>query len=269
MRRRVVIELLALLVAFNINAQQRHMGMLFYDVDRLYDTIPALFYDDSDFTPTGKMHWDSERYNLKIDLISSLLDSLQLPLVGLYGVESEEVVRDIQRSCEGDYSALHATRNSFDGMDFALLYYGDMFYVDTVEAQRDLLVIGGTYLDVPITMILARDGRDVESYLSENDCAETIIVAGDISRSDIRRWGFENLHSQAEAQGYGNCISRWGWYFKHRIAINRNGLEHQSGAYVARYLLLPNRQGLFPTFIKDNYLGGYSNYLPVYSYIYL
>ncbi len=215
------------------------------------------------------MHWDSERYNLKINSIASLLDSLQLPLVGLYGVESEAVVRDIQRSCSTDYSALHRTRNSFDGMDFALFYYGDIFFVESVEAQRDLLIVDGSYLDEPITLILARDGRDVASYLSENECAETIIIAGDISRSDIRRWGFVNLQEHSAARGYGNSISKWGWYFKHRIAINRAGLEHRSGAYVARFLLTPDRQEIFATFNRDNYIGGYSKYLPVYSYIYL
>lgn len=29
------------------------VGIAFYDVDRIYDTIPALFYDDSDYTPEG------------------------------------------------------------------------------------------------------------------------------------------------------------------------------------------------------------------------
>lgn len=33
-----------------IHAQQR-TGFAYYDLDRLYDTIPSLFYDDTDYTP--------------------------------------------------------------------------------------------------------------------------------------------------------------------------------------------------------------------------
>ena len=32
---------------------QRPIGIAFYDVDRIYDTVPALFYDDADYTPEG------------------------------------------------------------------------------------------------------------------------------------------------------------------------------------------------------------------------
>ena len=33
---------------------QRPIGIAFYDVDRIYDTVPALFYDDADYTPEGR-----------------------------------------------------------------------------------------------------------------------------------------------------------------------------------------------------------------------
>ena len=43
---------------------------------------------------------------------------MALPLVALWGVENEQVVRDIAAACRGDYSYLHRTLNSLDGMDF-------------------------------------------------------------------------------------------------------------------------------------------------------
>ena len=49
---------------------------------------------------------------------------MRMPLVALWSVENEAVVRDIAAACRGDYSYLHQTLNSLDGMDFALLYYG-------------------------------------------------------------------------------------------------------------------------------------------------
>ena len=107
---------------------QRPIGIAFYDVDRIYDTVPALFYDDADYTPEGRLHWTAERYARKIRNTAAVIDSMALPLVALWGVENEQVVRDIAAACRGDYSYLHRTLNSLDGMDFALLYYGDLFY---------------------------------------------------------------------------------------------------------------------------------------------
>lgn len=112
---------------------QRPVGIAFYDVDRIYDTLPALFYDDADYTPEGRLRWTSERYTRKIRNTAAVIDSMALPLVALWGVENEQVVRDIAAACEGEYSYLHRTLNSLDGMDFALLYYGDLFSQPTTN----------------------------------------------------------------------------------------------------------------------------------------
>ena len=114
---------------------QRPIGIAFYDVDRIYDTVPALFYDDADYTPEGRLHWTAERYARKIRNTAAVIDSMALPLVALWGVENEQVVRDIAAACRGDYSYLHRTLNSLDGMDFALLYYGDLFYPNRDKAD--------------------------------------------------------------------------------------------------------------------------------------
>lgn len=75
---------------------QRPIGIAFYDVDRIYDTVPALFYDDADYTPEGRLHWTAERYARKIRNTAAVIDSMALPLVALWGVENEQVVRDLR-----------------------------------------------------------------------------------------------------------------------------------------------------------------------------
>ena len=67
-------------------------------------TIPALFYDDSDYTPGGRLAWDTERYRRKIARTAAVIDSMRMPLVALWSVENEAVVRDIAAACRGDYS---------------------------------------------------------------------------------------------------------------------------------------------------------------------
>lgn len=123
---------------------QPRIGIAYCDLDHLYDTIPALFYDDSDYTPGGRLAWDTERYRRKIARTAAVIDSMRMPLVALWSVENEAVVRDIAAACRGDYSYLHQTLNSLDGMDFALLYYGDLFDPHYEEPGRRYLYIEGT-----------------------------------------------------------------------------------------------------------------------------
>ena len=118
---------------------QPRIGIAYCDLDHLYDTIPALFYDDSDYTPGGRLAWDTERYRRKIARTAAVIDSMRMPLVALWSVENEAVVRDIAAACRGDYSYLHCTLNSLDGMDFALLYYGDLFDPHYEEPGRRYL----------------------------------------------------------------------------------------------------------------------------------
>ena len=123
---RIITALLLFLAGIPAHAQPR-TGIVYWDLDHLYDTVPALFDNDTDYTPSGRLAWDTERYRRKIRHTAAVIDSMRMPLVALWGVENEAVVRDIAAACEGDYSYLHRTLNSLDGMDFALLYYGDLF----------------------------------------------------------------------------------------------------------------------------------------------
>ena len=134
-------------------------GIAFYDVDRLYDTVPALFYDDSDYTPEGRLRWTAARYERKIRNTAAVIDSMALPIVALWGVENEQVVRDLAAACRGDYSYLHRTLNSLDGMDFALLYYGDLFYPVYDESGRGYLYVEGELGRDTVGLVLCSDPR--------------------------------------------------------------------------------------------------------------
>lgn len=69
------------------------------------------------------MRWTGERYRRKVMQTAAVIDSLGLPLVGLYGVENESVVRDVAAACKGDYAYLFRTTDSYNGLDFALFYF--------------------------------------------------------------------------------------------------------------------------------------------------
>lgn len=145
MRRCAVLCWLALSSACALRpAAAQHLDIAYYDVDRLYDTIASPFYNDTDYTPEGRLHWNAERYRRKIDHTAAVIDSMALSLVALYGVENEEVVRDLVRRSNGYYAYFHRTLNRLDGLDFALLYHGDRFFPHYTEIGNNYLYIEGS-----------------------------------------------------------------------------------------------------------------------------
>ncbi len=245
------------------------IGVGYYDLDKLYNTSEALFYNDSQYTPEGTMQWSQERYDRKIRNTAALIDSMSLPIMGLYGVENQAVLHDVIMSCQTDYSSIHRTRNSLDGLDFALLYFGDKLYVESVEALRNSLVVSGILLanQTPITIILTRNGRDTIEYLEEESHTELVIVMGKIYSSEIRKMGYTHLLKEQERHGQGNYRITRGYVMHDRIATNQKEKILKSGVYIAPWLLTPDLQAPLPTYDKVSYKGGYSKYLPIFTYI--
>ena len=123
---RNLIILIILLSTYSVEAQNRH-SIAFYNVESLYDTLPSPFYDDTDYTPNGRLRWNAERYRSKIENICKVIDTLQSDVVVLAEVENEEVVRDLVVGMCTDYNYIHRNTRDHRGMDIALLYKGDKF----------------------------------------------------------------------------------------------------------------------------------------------
>lgn len=268
MRFRVCCYASILLLITTVAKPQSRSGMIFWDVDRLYDTIPALFYDDSDFTPEGVMGWSGERYREKIRNTAAVIDSISLPLVGLYGVENEAVVRDLVEACRDDYCYIHRTRNSFDGLDFALLYFGDRFFPEEEDAQRDFLYIRGEMDGDMLSIVLTKDGRDLDSYdpILDGRDSERIVVMGRFHHSELHDLGFSDRLYDAAKRGQGNAYGFRGWYMRDRVAVNPSVEVVKAGVYIAPWLLRADNLSPLKSFERREYIGGYSSYLPIYLF---
>ena len=97
--------LLLTVTAYPIVAQQApEVTIGFYNVENLYDTIPSPFGNDRDYTPQGRLHWDSTRYTAKLHNLARVLDALSLDVAGLAEVESEQAVRDLVITLRTDYN---------------------------------------------------------------------------------------------------------------------------------------------------------------------
>ncbi len=266
MTRRLLLALFSLIGTSQLLAQP--LGVGYYDLDALYDTAESPFYNDTPYTAEGSKKWNNERYARKISNTAALIDSMALPIVGLFGVENQEVLRDIIRHSQQDYSSVHRTRNSLDGLDFALLYYGDQLFVESVETMRDMLIIDCTLSDEsPLMIILSRNGEDTAEYLEDLQPTQMVLVMGKITSRQIRKMNYTNLFAQHEAQGQGNYGIYRGYVMHDRIATNKNEKILKSGIYITPWLLNHDKQRALATYHKDIYEGGFSNFLPIFTYI--
>lgn len=246
------------------------LRMAYYDVDRLYDTIPSLFYDDTDFTPEGRYGWSSERYELKINQVVATIDSLRCDVVALYGVENEQVVRDIASRLTGDYTYLHRTSNAFNGMDFALLYFADRLEPLHAEVQRSALVIEARYRNELLDIILCTESRFAEEHIKtciDEAPTRKMIVMGKLYELDPRPYGLHDRLAAAALRGQGNRIYRGQWRMRDRIFTRLVTNDNPGRVVIRREWLDPYSGEPIPTFKGNRYTKGVGAYLPIWCEI--
>lgn len=272
--RRFIFPMLAT-VCLGTAFSRQPVGISYWDLDHLYDTVPALFYDDTDYTPDGRLRWDTERYKRKIRAVADVIDSMRMPLVALWSVENENVVRDIVAACEGGYSYLHRTLNSLDGMDFALLYYGDMFFPHHAEAGRRYLYAEGTLRRDDgsrdtLGLVLCSDVRMaawVVEDLREERPGLKLLIMGRLPDGGLQKYGLHDATLRAAKAGRGNLRSRAGWRMRDRILADTM-LPTTRGDVFARRFLVDAKEGYpVPTYDRRRYIGGCSYALPVFTYL--
>lgn len=249
-------------------------GIAYWDLDHFHDTLPALFYDDGAHTPDGRLRWTAERYARKVRRVAAVIDSMALPVVALWSVENEGVVRDIAATVEGDYSYLHRTLNSLDGMDFALLYHGDRFFPRYVEPGRRYLYVegelrGGGRRDT-VGLLLCSDARTAEGLIADlrdEHPGVRLIVAGRAAPADPATYGLRDAHARAERAGRGNVRARGGWRMRDRILAD-TAFRLRNGDVYVQLRLLDDATGYpSPTYDGRRYRGGCSYALPVFVYL--
>ena len=136
-------------------------GVMFYNLENLYDTINDPNKDDEVFLPDADRKWDAPKYAAKLENLSKVIatGADMLPtLVGLCEVENESVVKDLVNTTNlkpGNYNYVHFDSPDERGIDVALLYNKNDFKVksssaiavtlpgDTQDFTRDILLVSG------------------------------------------------------------------------------------------------------------------------------
>lgn len=108
-------------------------SVVFYNVENLFDTIDDPNTIDEEFLPAGKLKWNSQRYNLKLQHIveAVTLNQPENPmLIGFVEVENGKVVMDVAKTgrlAQTNYLLAHKESPDARGIDVALLYDRDRF----------------------------------------------------------------------------------------------------------------------------------------------
>jgi len=204
----------------DINKNDR-AGVMFYNVENLFDTITSEFTRDEEFTPAGDKNWNGYRFRKKLNNIYKVIiasGKWNPPvLVGLAEVENQFVLDELIRYTPlGDlgYSYCHYESPDERGIDVALLYRKGfckliysrgipvIFPDDTLDRTRDILmaklkVFNDNYLYVFVNHWPSRSGgmastnekRKCTSKLLSQlvdsillaDCNSNIIIMGDLN----------------------------------------------------------------------------------------
>ncbi|MFI3304688.1 MAG: hypothetical protein SNF68_07600 [Rikenellaceae bacterium] len=237
-----LLSIIFLSTLFEVVSQQR-VAVSYFDVGRLYDTVPSPFYDDKAYTPKGRYRWSQGRYRDEIERVTAVIDSMRFPIVAIYGVENEGVVRDIVELSNQDYSYIHRDLDYYDGLDFALLYYGDQLFLQSIVHNNTWLYISGEMFGVTIDINLTRRGDKIRTISPPNNNPPsdiTLLVGQRLYRGDIYRLGMVDLLRDTELKGGGDTRGDKGWYLNSRFGAISNLPISRSGIYITDWLINQN-----------------------------
>ncbi len=126
--------------------QEQLAGIMFYNVENLFDVVSDPNKSDDEFTPAGSKHWTYSRMQDKFNKIARVIlnaGGWNLPvLVGLCEVENAWVLNSMLHHTglyNLDYRFVHYDSPDVRGIEVALLYRNNRFVVlDSQPVEVDL-----------------------------------------------------------------------------------------------------------------------------------
>lgn len=250
---------------------QRPIGIAFYDVDRIYDTVPALFYDDADYTPEGRLHWTAERYARKIRNTAAVIDSMALPLVALWGVENEQV-RGATSPPPAGATTPTSTARSIRSTEWILRCSTTGTSSTRPATSRD----AATSTSRANSDATPWGWRCAATHAWPNGSCATcvrsrphvkLIVLGRSDLPDPGRWGLRDATRRAEQAGRGTVRRGGRWQMRDRILADTALTTSEGDVFARRYLVDQKSGNPLTTYSRGVYRGGYGYSLPVFIYI--
>jgi len=121
-------------------------GVMFYNLENLFDTINNNGVYDKEFSPSGARQWNGQKYWSKIHNLAYAIDQMKTAntpdgpaIIGVSEVENRSVLEDLVRQPEiknRRYQIVHHESPDRRGIDVAFLYNPRVFKLENVTTQR-------------------------------------------------------------------------------------------------------------------------------------
>ena len=269
-------------------------AMGFWNVENLYDTLNDPWKNDEDFTPEGLNSWNGKRYWTKIDHLATVISEMAtditpdgLAILGLCEIENKSVVMDLiasPRLKKRNYQFIHIEGPDIRGVDPSFVYnplyfkvkkavaYRVRLVVDSAHKTRDILVVSGSFLGEPLTVLVnhwpsrrggellsranrnaaAKIARHIADSVSKENPAAKILIMGDLNDDPINesvkkcigtyasldkpKEGFYfNPMEKLYKEGTGTLAWQDSWNLFDQILLNKNWIpgNYESWQYYA------------------------------------
>lgn len=131
-------------------AQDNKIQIGFYNLENLFDTLDDKYTDDSEFLPTGRTNWNSEKFTKKIEHLASVIHNMSsaeeingTTILGVCEAENSYVLEQLIRNKLLDnlgYNIIHTNSPDKRGIDVALLYQEKHFKVNHFQSHTLFLI---------------------------------------------------------------------------------------------------------------------------------
>lgn len=135
MKKHIINLILFLLILLSCSAQETKplqplagadtLTFASYNVENLFDLMDDPHKRDNEFLPDGGKAWNSERYSLKLENLSRVINDLNANIIGLVEVENRAVLEDLvtKKLISGrNYQIVHEESPDARGIDVAILF---------------------------------------------------------------------------------------------------------------------------------------------------
>lgn len=229
MRLKALLTILLAAICATLSAQSQRtgFGIAYYNVGELRGVQP----DEGNLHETQQSNkhaqrrarWNTQLYNQQISRTISVIDSIALPVIVLYGIESEAVVRDLVSLSSRDYAYIYRDQNISNGLEFAVLYEGDKFFPEKVTCWDKALCIEGQAVKAEIVVIANARCTSIGALIEEigiDAKSDNIILIGQPNKLNFEQFGLLDATLAAQRQGRGNYATGRGWIMRDRVATN-------------------------------------------------
>ena len=148
------------------------LGIGFYNLENLFDTINTDGVRDTEFTPEGTKSWDTHRYNTKLERMAKVISDLGtdvtpdgIAVLGVCEIENRSVLEDLVAMPaikKRNYQIIHYDSPDRRGIDVALLYQ-EKYFAPTSSASIPLVMKEDTSF-ITRDLLLASGKLDGEEF---------------------------------------------------------------------------------------------------------